>query len=327
MWEQLKSKAVLAFRILVEAGRRYGPERVTRMAAAISYRMIFAIAPLMLIAVWVFGLVIGDDGVARREIMDRIAGFAGEQIAEAVETFVMSAVTGGEAAAIVGFALLLWTSSSLFMEVQNNLNDIFEVPYDHTAGAVSFVAKRGLGFLWTLGLGFLVLVFWGLNLVWGMFEGFFESQGLAVTYEVLRRVGPLVSLVVLPILFALVLQSLTRVRVPARALYFGSIFTSVVFVLSTFGIRMYFEFDEDTSASQVAGALFVILLATFILSSVFLFGALVTRVYSRYLNTGEIGDDRRQEPAPQVADPESSVPLAAVLGFLGGLFVGWRKRR
>lgn len=327
MWDRLKSITVFAFQVLWEAGQRYGPERVPRMAAAISYRMIFAIAPLMLIAVWVFGLVIGDDGDARQEIMDRIRDFGGEQMAEAVETFVDSAVAGGDIAAVVGFALLLWTASSLFLEVQNDLNDIFEVPSEHTTGVVSFVTKRGLGFLWTLGLGLLVMLFWGLGLVWGLFAGFFEGQGLRILHEVVGWAAPLVSLVVLPILFALVLQTLTRTRVRARAVYFGSIFTSVVFVLSTFGIRLYFEFDADTSASQVAGAFFVILFATFVLSSVFLYGALVTRVYNQYLETGEVGGEDQSIPDVVVTEPEPSMPMAAVLAFLGGLFVGWRRKR
>jgi membrane protein len=327
MWETVKFNARFAYEILLEAGRRYGRDRVNRMSAAVAYRMIFAVAPLMLIAVWVFGLVIGDSSAAEQQILDRIADVAGQTVADALSTFVGSMVTGGGVAAFVGFALLLWTSSTLFLEVQNALNDVFDVPYDHTSGPIAYVKQRGLGFVWTLGLGVLVVGVWGLNLVWGFFQGLFDRSGLRNVHDVVAFLSPVVSLLVLPFLFALIFQSLTRVKVRGRALYWGSAFTSVVFIITAYGISLYFKWDSDTSASQVAGALFVILLATFVLSGVFLYGALVTKTYNNYL---EMGSLRARSAPPQpdvvVATPDPPLAFVAVLGFIGGLFVGRRRR-
>ncbi len=326
MWNWLKDRAVFTFSVLREAGVAFGQDRANRMSAAVAYRMIFALAPLMLIALWVFGLILGDSTGAEQEMLDRIESIAGTQVAGAVSILIASAIETGDAAAVVGFVLLLWTSSSLFLELQNDLNDIFEVPYDHITGVAAFIRQRGLGFLWTLGLGVLLITVWAVNFLWGFFESLFDRSGLRLFHDVIGQLSPFVSLVVLPVLFALVFQSLTRVRVRRRALFFGSAFTSVMFVISAFGIGLYFNWDENTSASQFAGALFVILLATFVLSAVFLYGAEVTNVYHRYIETGEIEAEEPPGPEVVVAQPEPAMPLAAVLGFLGGLFVGWRRR-
>ena len=327
MLNRITTQTRLGYSILVEAGRRYGADRVSRMSAAVAYRTIFALTPLMLIAVWVFGLVVGDSATAQEEILQRIAGFGGDELADAVKIMVETAVTGGDVAAVVGFALLLWTSSSLFLEVQSDLNDIFGAPSQYLSGFLGFARQRGLGFLWTLGLGVLLIAVWAINLIWGLFEDLFDRRGLELAHDLIGRLAPLVSLIVLPFLFAMIFQSLTRARVPRRALYVGSMFTSVAFLVAAYGIGLYFRWDSDTTASRVAGAFFVILLAAFVLSSVFLFGAQVTRTYEDYLERGRVVTAGVTEPESVISQPEPAMPVAAVLGFLGGLLVGWRRRR
>jgi membrane protein len=326
MWTWLVETAKLAYSILAEAGRRYGEDRVSRMSAAVAYRAIFSLAPLMLIAVWVFGLVIGDSAAARQEVYDRIAAFAGGQLADAVRTLVDTAVTGGDTAAVVGFALLLWTSSSLFLEVQMDLNDIFGVPSFARPGVVAFIITRGLGFLWTLGLGVLLIAIWGINIVWGWFEAFFDERGLGRVHDVIDILRPVVSILILPVVFALIFQSLTRIRVRRRALFVGALFTSVVFLAAAYGIGIYFGFGGDTSASRVAGAFFVVLLAAFVLSAVFLYGAEVTDAYEDYLESGRV-DSSEPQPELVVAQPQPPLPVVSLMAFLAGLLVGWRRRR
>ena len=125
-------------------------------------------------------------------------------------------------------------------------------------------------------------------------------------------------------------------RIPRRALVFGSLFVALGFVVTAWGAGIYFTFSKDTSAAQVTASIFVLILLAYILSGVFLFGAVVIKVHSDYMITGEvISPTERKEAMLEelagtdvvVADPPTPVPVAAVSGFLAGLFVGWRKSR
>jgi len=103
-------------------------------------------------------------------------------------------------------------------------------------------------------------------------------------------------------------------------------------LVAAYGIGLYFSWDQDTSAPQVAGSIFVILLLAFALSTVFLFGAEVTKVYNDYLVMGDVMPPalravRARAPEVVVSEPDRSLPLAALFAFLGGLFVGWRRKR
>ena len=85
-----------------------------------------------------------------------------------------------------------------------------------------------------------------------------------------------------------------------------------------------------TSALGFAGSFVVILFLAYFLSSVFLFGAEVTKVYADRLQARKAIPEPRQlysdDPQVLVAEPPSGLPQAAFVAFLAGLFVGWRRR-
>lgn len=329
MLDMIKTRATTTYEVFRAAAKEYGEDRVGRMSAAVAYRSIFALAPLFLVAVFVFGLVLGNNEAAETEILDAVAQFAGADVADAVKTVLGSVEASGNTAGVVGFALLLWTASSLFMELQNDLNDIFHVPYERTTGVIAFIRKRGIGFLFALGLGVVLIGVWGLNLVWNLLEGVFPADFEPI-HQLISVLTPLVSLVVLPFVIALAFQVLSRVKVRWRAVWWGSFFTSVAFLSAAYGTGLYFRFG-GSSAATVAGSIFIILLLAFVLSAVFLFGAEVTKVYNDYLENGDVVRPnermaRDSGPEATIGEPEPSVPLAAVFAFLGGLFLGWRRR-
>lgn len=326
MWETLKSRAVFAYEVLRAAGEEYGKDRVTRMAAAVSYRAIFALAPLLLLAVAIFGLVLGSSETAETEILDAVMRVGGQQVHDAVERVLGSIESTSGTAALVGFGLLLWTASSLFIELQNDLNDIFGVPYEHTSGVLPFIRKRGLGFLAAISLGLVLIAVWLLNGIWQFLGGIFPDSFEPV-HRLIGYLTPLASLIVLPFVMALTFQVLCRVKIQWRAIWWGSVYTSIAFLAAAYGTGAYFNLS-GTSAAGIAGSAVVILLLAFVLSSVYLFGAEVMKIHHNYLVTGSLDSESEGAATEAVFDtPEPSAPLSAVLGFLAGLFVGWRRRR
>lgn len=328
MWDKTKANLKLTYEVLVAAGKEFGADRVSRMAAAVAYRTMFALAPLFLLAVTIFGFVLGNNDAARQEILQRVGEFAGPRVQGALETFINTVSVSGETAAVLGIALLFWTASSLFIEIQANLNDIFHVPQDRVSGVMGFIRKRLLGFLWVFGVGVALIAIWLLNAMWRYIGDQLLPPGADRLHFVLGLLAPLVSVVLLPILLALFFQTMSAVKVAWRAVWWGAFFTSVAFLAAAYAVGFYFSWEGD-SVTQAAAAIFVILLLAFVMSTVFLFGAEVTKVYADYLKRGDVippseRDDYRPEVV--VSEPEPSLPLAALGAFMAGLFVGWRRR-
>lgn len=325
MRDRIKELARTTFLIFKHAGKEFGADRVNRMAAAVAYRAIFAMAPLLILTVFVVGLVVGGSETAQDEIIAAIARVAGPTVVDAVERILEQLADIGSVTGVVGVALLLWTSSSLFLELQTDLNDIFGVPYEDTTGILSTIRKRGLGFLWAFGLGLILVLVLVLNNVWQFLGNLFPAS-FGPVHELITLLTPLVSIVALPFVIAMFFQSLVQVRVRWRAIWWGSFFTAVAFLITSYGVSLYFR-ASDAGAAELVGALFVILLAAYLFSSVFLFGAQVTKAYEIYLRTGRPPETPVDDRAGSfVEQPEPAMPVAAVFGFLAGLFVGWRRR-
>jgi membrane protein len=312
-----------------EAAREYGTDRAGRMAAAIAYRTVFAFAPLLIIAVAVLGAFLGSRLAARREILDAVESFAGADVADIIASTLTSALGSVDTAAIVGGLLLLWTASSLFLEMQNDLNDIFDVPFEQVRGILALVRSRGIGFLWAFGLGLTLIALWLLNTVW-RFLGDLLPASMATAHELVGYLTPLLSLLILPFIFGLVFQTMTAVTVRWRAVWVGGLFTSVLFVAASYGVGLYFQNFTGPTALGFAGSFVVIIFLAYFLSSVFLFGAEVTKVYERMLDgreTGAIAAGGSDDPQVVVAEPRDSVPRAAIIAFFAGLLVGWKRGR
>lgn len=284
MQTRIKTAGVTSFGVLKDATRSFAADRGNRMAAALAYRAIFAVAPLLLLAVGVFGLVVGDSDEARSRILDNIERLVGSQVAEAVEVLVASAVQTGDLAAIVGLLLFAWTASTLFMELQNSFNDVFGVPREETSGVLRFIRRRAVGMAWSLSLGLLLLAVWLVNVASGWIVSLLPDalDGLDQVFSWGAR---LVALLIFTILFYLMFRTMTRARVRRRAVMVGSVFTSIAFLLTAVGAGAYFSWGSQTSASRIAASFFVLLLLSYLLSNVLLLGAQVTRAYDDHLRS------------------------------------------
>ena len=315
--------------ILADAAQKYGRDRASRMAAAIAYRTVFALAPLLMIAVAVLGSFLGSRVEAQQEIVEGIASVAGQQVADLVNGILTSALGSTGTAYLIGGILLLWTASSLFLEMQRDLNDIFDVPREDVTGIVAMVRLRGIGFLWVLGLGFLLVATWLINAIWGFLSNLLPDNLEAVD-DLVTVLTPLASLILLPLVFALIFQTMTAEKIPWRAAWVGGGFTAVVFLLAAYGVGIYFEIAGATTALGFAGSFVVILFLAYFLSMVFLYGAEVTKAYSDRIAAREAPPASRplySDPQVVVAEPRAGIPQAAFLAFIAGLIAGWRRSR
>ena len=327
--QRLPSWARRPAEILAGAAEGYGSHRASRMAAAIAYRTVFALAPLLIIAVAVLGSFLGSQEEAQQEILEGIEAVVGPEVAGIVEDILASALGSTGTAYLIGGILLLWTASSLFLEMQRDLNDIFEVPHEEVTGIVAMVRLRGIGFLWVLGLGFLLVATWLINAMWGFLSSLLPSSLEAID-ELFAVLTPLASVILLPLVFAMIFKTMTVAAVPWRPAWVGGAFTAVVFLLAAYGVGIYFDIAGPTTALGFAGSFVVILFLAYFLAMVFLYGAEVTNAYSDRLAATEAPAVSRPlytDPQVVVAEPPAGIPQAAFLAFVVGLIAGWRRSR
>jgi membrane protein len=283
----------------------------------------------LIIAVAVLGTFLGSRTEAQQEIYDAIADIAGTQVADVIDSILTTALNSSSTAYLIGAVLLIWTASSLFLELQRDLNDIFEVPHEEVSGIVAMARHRGIGFMWVVGLGFLLVATWSLNAAWSLIADLLPDS-LDTVNDIVSLVTPLVSVVLLPLVFALIFKTMTVANVRWRAVWAGGLFTAVVFLGAAYGVGIYFSIAGPTTALGFAGSFVVILFLAYFLAMVFLFGAEVTKAYADVLAAREAPQAVQPlytDPQVVVAQPPTGIPKAAFLAFIAGLIAGWRGSR
>ncbi len=251
------------------------------MGAALSYYMLFSLAPLLIIVIAVAGLVFGQEA-AQGEIVAQLRGIMGEEGGVAVEGLLKAVrePAKGVVATIVGIAILLLGATAIFAELQSALDRIWRVPASkEESGIWHLLRTRLLSFGLVLGLGFLLMVslvvsaaLAALGNWWG---GWFA--GWDVLLEILNFA---VSLAIFTLLFAMIYKMMPRARIPWRDVWTGAAVTALLFTLGKMLIGLYLGKSSLASGFGAAGSLVVLIAWVYYSAQIFLFGAEYTWVYA-----------------------------------------------
>jgi membrane protein len=256
-------------------------DNALRLSAALAYYSIFSIAPLLIIAISVAGLVLGPDAVSGH-LKVQLEGYLGAKAAETVQSMVQSASKPSESwlGTIVGFATLLLGASGVFGQLKDALNTIWEVKAAPGSGIWRLVRDRLLNFGMVLVIGFLLLTSLVLTAVLTALSGYLESL-LGIPAAVGGVFGFIVSLAVVTALLAVIFKVLPDARIEWRNVWIGAFVTGLLFELGKFGLGFYLGREGTASGFGAAGSVVLLLLWVYYASCILLFGAEFTQVYAR----------------------------------------------
>ena len=256
------------------------------MGAAISYYTVFSLAPLLLIVISVAGLVFGDEAV-RGELFGQLQGLMGEDAAKAIQEMLagVSEPSKGVMGTVVGAAVLLFGATTVFGELQDALDRIWQAPErDKGGGLWGLIRARLLSFGMILCLAFLLMVSLVMGAVisalgkwWGpLFGG----------WEVLAQVVNLViGFGLTTVTFAVIYKMMPRVDVKWHDVWIGALVTAGLFTLGKFLIGLYIGKSGVASGFGAAGSLIIIFIWVYYSAQIFLLGAEFTWVYASTLGS------------------------------------------
>lgn len=250
------------------------------MGAALAYYTVFSIAPLLVIVIAIAALIFGDEA-AHGAIMGQASGMIGENGAKALEGMLASAQKPkqGMLASALGIVALLIGSTTVFAELESNLNRIWKVEPDKGSGLWHLLHTRLLSFGMILAIGFLLIVSLVVSAAiaaWGKYwSGWFGGMEAA-----LQAANFLIPLLVLTVLFAILYKFMPRVSIRWRDVWIGALVTALLFSLGKFLIGLYIGKSGMESSYGAAGALVVLLVWVYYSAQIFLLGAEFTKVYA-----------------------------------------------
>lgn len=273
----------LPLRLFWAAVVGWSKDDVPRLGASLAYYTLFAVSPILIIAIAIAGAVYGPDAV-RGQIVAEIGQLIGKQGAEAVQALLQGAHrdTAGTFAVIVGTATLIIASSGAFLELQHALNTIFRVKTDpKKSGIQRLVLSRLRSFGLVVSIGFLLIV---SLLVSAALTALSEriQRSMLGGPVVVQIINLIVSLGVMTLLFGLIYRVLPDVRLAWRDVWTGALVTALLFSVGKSLIGLYLGHSSVASSYGAAGSIVVLLVWVYYSAQVILLGAEFTRVYAEH---------------------------------------------
>lgn len=276
----------LIFRLLKNSAIEWNRDNAMRLSAALSYYSVFSIAPLLLIAIGLVGLVAkwGVLGFGPNQVQwvieKQISQMAGPQFGHSVVTMVQDTSKTGGSITFLGFFLLLFGASTVFGQLKDALNTIWGVRLKASLGIMGMVRERVASFGMVLVIGFLLLISLVLGVVVAAMGGWLVAK-LHLPEAAAGLFGFVLPLAVETLLFALIFQVLPDVKIRWRCVGMGAAVTALLFELGKWGLAWYLGRPSTTSDFATgAGSLVVLLLWVFYASCILFFGAEFTKVYA-----------------------------------------------
>jgi membrane protein len=264
---------------------QWSDDNALRMGAALAYYTLFSVAPLLVIAIVIAGVVFGAQAV-QGEVTGQIQGLIGEDSAKAIQTMIQSAhkPTHSAIAAVMGALLLLVGASGVFTEMQNALNSIWHVNLDKNKGMWNFLKSHFLSMGMVLGIGFWLLVSLLLSTVLALVAKYLQGV-LPISPILLHAMDLLCSLLFITVLFAMIFKWLPEAKIAWNDVWVGAGITSLLFTVGKFVIGFYIGKSVLASAYGAAGSLVIVVAWLYYSALLLYFGAEFTRAYTTQLGS------------------------------------------
>jgi membrane protein len=312
-------------RLLWDAGARWSADGAPQLGAAIAFCAVFAMAPLLLVAIAIAGALLGPEA-ARGGIVDRLQDLVGIDAARGIQAMVGSAWRHPQAslASTLSLSALLIGAVGVFVQLRRALDAI-----GHVAPAASSLGSRLVGFALVLGAGFLAVASLLLSAV-------VAAHGAALRLaELFALLDVGASTLLLVAAFAGLLHWVPAAPPSRHAVWCGAVCSALLFSLGKHLAGLYLARVGIASSVGAAGALVVAMLWVYASTQALLYGAALAAALDGVQRSGvqagarpirvspEHGAANAAPPSPSVAVPTS---LAAARSRLRPATLAARRR-
>jgi membrane protein len=249
-------------------------------AAALAFFTVFSIAPVLIIAVTVAGVVLGPKA-AEGALLDQLEEVVGPQAAGVIETALANSqiAEAGIWPTLLGIAAILLGATTVFAQMQVSFNNIWGVapkPSKNSLWLWVQARVRSLAVILAIGLVLLLSLLASVALNSAMA---YTEQWLFASDPILRMLDSLLSLAVLTLLFAAMFKILPDVLLRWSDVLLGAFITALLFTLGRMLIAAYLAHTATASTYGAAGSLALLLLWVNYSALIMLFGAAFTRAH------------------------------------------------
>jgi membrane protein len=269
--------------VLMDSFNGFLDDKVLKLSGALAYFTVFSLGPMLIVAIFFADIFYGRDAIEGNiylQTKSLIGPAAAIQIQEVIKNASLSGKTNFTA--IIGFITLLVGATSVFSEIQDSVNMIWNLKAKPKKGWLKILFNRVLSFSVVVGLGFLLLVSLIITALVEAMSNHLYHIFPHITVAIVYVVNLLLTLIITTLLFSVIFKVLPDAKIKWKDVLVGSITTAILFMLGKFGITFYIGSSNIGSTYGTAGSLIVILIWIYYSAIILYFGAEFTKAYAAH---------------------------------------------
>jgi membrane protein len=269
------------WKLIRESFIGFDQDKVFKLSGSLAYFTIFSIGPMLLVIIFFADLFYGREAV-EGTIYGQINGFVGPEAAAQIQEIIKNASMSGKSTvtAVVGFITLLIGTTTVFAEIQDSINSIWNLKTKPEKGWIKLILNRLLSFSIVIGLAFVLLVSLIINGIMEAFGNRMATMFPELAVLVIYIINLILTFIVITLLFATIFKVLPDAKIKWRDVMVGSIVTALLFMVGKFGITYYIGRSNIGSTYGAAGSLIILLLWVYYSAIILYYGAEFTKAYA-----------------------------------------------
>lgn len=273
--------------ILKKAAHAFVDDNALKLSASLSYYMVFALGPIILIVITLLGSFSSREDV-QLKVYNQLGKLLGPEAAVQIQSIIQNTQDSHHSTVgtIIGLIALFLGATGVFAEIQDSINYIWSVKAKPQRGWLRFIINRLLSFSIIISMGFILLVALMINALMELLSERLMRLFSEGTVYLFYAVNLLLIFLVITVLFAAIFKILPDARIRWKDAFIGAGFTAVLFLLGKFLIGYYLGNSNIGVVYGTAAAIIFILLWVYYSSVILFFGAEVTRMYAIMMGGG-----------------------------------------
>lgn len=270
-----------AFMLLKNTLKSFMDDKGLKLSASLAYYTLFSLAPLLLLIISLAGAFFGKDAI-EGSIFSELNGLIGADAAAQIQQVIRNMELSGDTrlSLIIGGISLILGATSVFGEIQDSVNIIWNVKAKPEKGWLKLIKNRLLSGSIIIGLGFLLIVSLIVNGALSVFDSIIRGWIPEFSVVLLTILTAVINFIVLSLLFGTIYKVLPDAKIRWRDVRAGAFFTAALFLLGRYGIGLYVAKSQVASAYGAAGSIIVILIWVYYSAAILYFSAEFTKAYA-----------------------------------------------
>lgn len=252
-----------------------------RLAGATAFFANFALPPILLILIRLFGFFVDRKTFATR-LFDRLSGILDDtsiiQIREILKN--IRGVDYNWLATILSFVFFVFVATTLFSVIKSALDQIWSIGLNEKMGILFNLKLRGRSMIIILLAGILFFVGLLTDSIQAFIGVYLNPAAPTFGKIFLSILNQILFIAIVTTWFAVLFRFLTNGRPSWRVAIKGGLLTGILFTLGKFILRIMLPLSNIGNVYGASGSIVLIMLFVFYSSLIFYFGACFVKVLS-----------------------------------------------